>query len=65
MAQPKKLQDFLVDAKVPRAWRDRVPLVTGDGRILWVVGWRLGEAAKVTPGTKRVLILKFEPRPGS
>jgi tRNA(Ile)-lysidine synthase len=41
-----KLQDLLVDAKVPREQRDRVPLVCdANDRILWVVGfWKLGEA---------------------
>ena len=37
----KKLQDYFVDRKVPRADRDRVPLVVdGDDRIVWVVGQR-------------------------
>ena len=46
MSQPKKLQDFMVDSKVPRAWRDRVPLVVTPGGIAWVVGWRPAEWAR-------------------
>ena len=57
---PKKLQDFMVDAKIPRAWRDNVPLVCSPQHILWVVGWRLDHRARVTPSTKRVLCLEFE-----
>jgi len=60
MEQPKKLQDFMVDAKIPREWRDSVPLVCSPEQILWVVGWRIDERAKVTPETKRVLCIEFE-----
>lgn len=59
MAEPKKLQDFMVDCKIPRAWRDRVPLVCSPTEILWVVGWRISDIAKVTIDTRQVLHLKF------
>jgi len=60
MEQPKKLQDFMVDAKIPREWRDCVPLVCSPEQILWVVGWRIDDRAKVTNSTKQVLRLEFE-----
>ncbi|TET39499.1 MAG: tRNA lysidine(34) synthetase TilS [Dehalococcoidia bacterium] len=60
MEQPKKLQDFMVDAKIPRAWRDRVPLVCSPEGILWVVGWRIAEQVRVRDNTKQVLLLEFE-----
>ncbi|MFC1968489.1 tRNA lysidine(34) synthetase TilS [Chloroflexota bacterium] len=59
MDQPKKLQDFMVDAGIPRAWRDQVPLVCSPQHILWVVGWRIDERAKVRDATKQVLRLEF------
>lgn len=64
MAQEKRLQDFLVDAKVPRSWRDRVPLVVSPTQIVWVAGWRIDERVRVTDKTKRALRLRFtrEPR---
>jgi tRNA(Ile)-lysidine synthase len=60
MSQPKKLGEFMIDAKVPRAWRQRVPIVRSPHHILWVVGWRIDDRAKVTENTKQVLRLKFE-----
>jgi len=60
MESPKKLQDFMVDARIPHAWRDNVPLVCSPQHILWVVGWRTDHRARVTPQTKRVLCLEFE-----
>ena len=55
MPGSKKLQDFFVDAHVPRSERDAVPLVCGDQGIAWVVTQRPAEWAKVTAKTKRVL----------
>jgi tRNA(Ile)-lysidine synthase len=60
MSQTKKLQDFMVDAKIPRSWRDRVPLVSSARQIFWVVGWRMDDRVKVTEKTKKVLRLQFE-----
>lgn len=61
----KKVQDLFVDRKVPRPRRHRVPLVVArDGRIVWVAGHALGEAFRVTPATKSVVVLKFEPLGG-
>lgn len=35
----RKVQDLMVDAKIPRSERDHVPLVVAaDGQILWVIG---------------------------
>lgn len=62
MAEVKKLQDFLVDAKVPRGERDRLPLVCApDGRIVWVVGHRIANDAKVTSTTRRIVRLHAQP----
>ena len=60
MESPKKLQDFMVDAKISRSRRDHVPLVCSPQHIIWAVGWRIDHRARVTPSTKRVLCLEFE-----
>lgn len=59
MSGSKKLQDFMVDSKVPRAWRDRVPLVVAQGRIAWVVGWRPAEWAKARDDGSPDLVIGF------
>ena len=61
MRRAKKLQDFFVDQKVPRAWRPRTPLVCGSGGVVWVVGYRPAEQFKVSPSTQQVLVLTFHP----
>jgi tRNA(Ile)-lysidine synthase len=55
----RRLKSFLIDAKVPRWERDRLPLVEQDGRILWVAGLRRGAAAPVTPATREVVELRL------
>ena len=58
MTGRKKVQDVLVDRKVPRDERDRVPIVTDEtGRIVWVAGHVLDDGFRVTPRTTTVVIL--------
>ena len=60
MSQPKELTEFMIDAKIPRAWRQKVPIVCSPEHILWVVGWRLDDRVKVTENSERILRLEFE-----
>jgi len=57
----KKLKDFFVDERVPREERERMLVVEGRLGIVWVVGRRLDERAKVTPATRRVAVLRAGP----
>ncbi len=58
-AGSKKLKDFLIDQKIPAHQRDRVPLVMGGEKIIWVAGFRIADSCKVTEKTKRVLHLEY------
>lgn len=51
----RKLQDFLVDAHVPRRERDAVPLLASPRGVAWVVGLAVAHWARVTPETRRAL----------
>ncbi|MFC2012753.1 tRNA lysidine(34) synthetase TilS [Chloroflexota bacterium] len=62
MSALKKLGEFMIDARIPQAWRDRIPIVGSPRHILWVVGWRIDDRAKVTGRTRRVLRLQFKRR---
>jgi tRNA(Ile)-lysidine synthase len=60
LAGRKKVQDLLVDRKVPRQERDRVPIVTdAGGRIVWVAGHAIAHDFRVTAATTGVLLLKY------
>lgn len=59
MKGKKKLSDFLIDQKVPLNLKDNVQvLVSGDGKIAWVIGFRPDDRFKVTEETERVLVVK-------
>jgi tRNA(Ile)-lysidine synthase len=55
----RRLKSFLIDAKVPRWERDRLPLVEADGRILWLAGLRRAAAGPVTSATREVVELRL------
>jgi tRNA(Ile)-lysidine synthase len=56
----KKLQDYFVDRKVARNTRDTVPLVVDEtDRIVWVAGYGIDEAFRVTDPAQAVIILKL------
>jgi len=57
-----KLKKFFIDRKVPRAVRDRVPLVATPDEIVWVGGYLPGEPYRVTGTTRRFLHLALEGR---
>jgi tRNA(Ile)-lysidine synthase len=58
-AGERRLKSFLIDAKVPRWERDRLPLVELDGRLLWLAGLRRGAAAPVTSATREIVELRL------
>jgi tRNA(Ile)-lysidine synthase len=60
IGQPKKLGEFMIDTRIPRAWRNQVPVVCSPGQILWVVGYRIDDRVKITDKTEKVLRLEFE-----
>jgi tRNA(Ile)-lysidine synthase len=55
----RRLKSFLIDAKVPRWERARVPIVDAGGQIVWLAGLRRAAAAPVTAATRRVLELRL------
>lgn len=64
MTGEKKLQDFLVDARVPARLRDRVPLVvTEDDRIVWVAGHRIDARFRIMDTTRQALHLRLATLP--
>jgi tRNA(Ile)-lysidine synthase len=64
----RKLADLMIDAKIPRHERERLPVVVAaDGELLFVGGLRPSETGRPGPGTRRWIGLAVrspEPRAG-
>ena len=55
----RKLQDFMVDRRIARSDRDRLPLVVdGDDRIVWIVGHAVAEGFRAAAPSPGVILLK-------
>lgn len=52
----KKLSDYMTDRKIPGKIRDRIVVAAQGSHILWVVGGRICEGAKLAPGQRYVKI---------
>ncbi|MCL2281163.1 MAG: tRNA lysidine(34) synthetase TilS [Dehalococcoidia bacterium] len=60
LGSAKKLGEFMIDAHIPKLWRKRIPVVAAPMGILWLMGYRLDERAKVTAQTRSILRLEFQ-----
>ncbi|MCA6073910.1 tRNA lysidine(34) synthetase TilS [Fulvivirga sedimenti] len=53
MKGKKKVSDLMIDEKIPLNLKQRVCVLESNGEIVWVVGLRISEMAKVTQHTTR------------
>ncbi|HYM50522.1 MAG TPA: tRNA lysidine(34) synthetase TilS [Candidatus Limnocylindrales bacterium] len=60
-SQPKRLQDLLVDARIPRLLRDALPIVRDRFGIVWIPGVTVAEPHRVTNRTRHQLHLEIVP----
>jgi tRNA(Ile)-lysidine synthase len=55
MTGTQKVKKYFINKKVLKTQRERCPILLSRGKIVWVVGHRIDESAKVVPSTKKVL----------
>ena len=51
----KSLKAYMIDEKIPREDRDRIPVLAEGSHVVWLVGYRISEYYKVTAQTKQIL----------
>ncbi|HER23634.1 MAG TPA: hypothetical protein ENO17_00990, partial [Candidatus Atribacteria bacterium] len=55
----KKIKDFFIDNKIPKSYRDLIPiLVDSEDKIIWIMGIRLDDRVKINSDTKKLLCVK-------
>ncbi|MDP6793322.1 MAG: tRNA lysidine(34) synthetase TilS [Anaerolineales bacterium] len=57
----QSLADFMTNAKIPHAWRNRLPVLVSGERVLWVPGWRLDQRARVRRSSRRIWRIRMLP----
>lgn len=55
MKNTKKVKDFLIDAKIDRKDRDKLPIITSASDIIWIVPLRISEDYKVSSKSKNIV----------
>jgi len=53
----RKIKDFFIDLKVPSTVRSRTPLLCCGDIPVWVCGYRIDDRFKITPHTRRILMV--------
>lgn len=56
----KKLKKYFVDNKIPSDKRGGIPLVVSGNDVLWIIGYRTGEGARITKSTKKLLKMEIK-----
>lgn len=56
----KKLKKYFVDSKIPSDKRAGIPLVVSGNDVLWIIGYRTGEGARITKSTKKLLKMEIK-----
>lgn len=60
--KPKKIQDYFTDEKIDRFAKERIwLLVNGDGRIIWVLGFRVDDRFKIQAHTTQFACFQLVP----
>ena len=51
----KTIKSYMIDEKIARVKRDRIPLLVDGNHVIWMIGYRISEYYKVTDQTQMIL----------
>ncbi len=56
----QKLKSWFVNEKIPADIRGKIPLIADGNEIVWILGYRMGSAYRISSKTKRILQIDVE-----
>ena len=56
----QKLKSWFVNEKIPYKQREEIPLIAEGNQIVWILGYRMGSAYRISSETKRILQIDVE-----
>ena len=56
----KTVKALMIDEKVPREEREKIPLIADGSHVLWVIGYRISEYYKITDDTHTVIQMQLD-----
>ena len=61
MKGEKKFSDYLIAKKIPLSQKRKIPILfNGDGKVIWVCGFRADDRFKVKSNTKKIIIFELK-----
>jgi tRNA(Ile)-lysidine synthase len=59
MKGSKKVSRYFMDRKIPKAIRDRIPLVLSGGKIVWIAGMDIGQDFSLDSHSTKALEMEY------
>ncbi|RKD35154.1 tRNA lysidine(34) synthetase TilS [Lacrimispora algidixylanolytica] len=56
----KTVKAFMIDEKIPKEDRGKIPLIVDGSHVLWVIGYRISEYYKITEDTHTVIEMQLD-----
>ena len=56
----QKLKSWFVNEKIPYKQREEIPLIAEGNQIVWILGYRMGSAYRISRETRRILQIDVE-----
>jgi tRNA(Ile)-lysidine synthase len=56
----KTVKAFMIDEKIPKEDREKIPLIVEGSHVLWVIGYRISEYYKITDDTHTVIQMQLD-----
>ena len=56
----QKLKSWFVNEKIPYKHREEIPLIAEGNQIVWILGYRMGSAYRISSETRRILRIDVE-----